>query len=291
MDTWLIILITLVVVGSGIYYMSLLSDKWGRRLWKKKMVLTCLLLFLAGAGLFACFSGLLDQKEFRDTVWYLALFMMGAGGLLLLRLVLMRKKTDEEEEAPKEREERELILPKRPATRKDLLLLLLLTIVYGILVFWRLGSSKVPITFQELEAKGQEDELVLDLGEETEVAQISIYLGHMTDRVVSVSWYDEEQGKWIPLEEEITMESIYNWNVVPVHQKLRYLGVVSRNGSAVYHEIIIEDEEGKRLLPQNRDVYPNLFDEQELYPEELTYYYCTMFDEVHYAGSAYEFLK
>ena len=32
MDTWLIILITLVVVGSGIYYMSLLSDKWGRRL-------------------------------------------------------------------------------------------------------------------------------------------------------------------------------------------------------------------------------------------------------------------
>ena len=96
MDTWLIILITLVVVGSGIYYMSLLSDKWGRRLWKKKMVLTCLLLFLAGAGLFACFSGLLDQKEFRDTVWYLALFMMGAGGLLLLRLVLMRKKTDEE---------------------------------------------------------------------------------------------------------------------------------------------------------------------------------------------------
>lgn len=149
----------------------------------------------------------------------------------------------------------------------------------------------MPITFQELEAKGQEDELVLDLGEETEVAQISIYLGHMTDRVVSVSWYDEEQGKWIPLEEEITMESIYNWNVVPVHQKLRYLGVVSRNGSAVYHEIIIEDEEGKRLLPQNRDVYPNLFDEQELYPEELTYYYCTMFDEVHYAGSAYEFLK
>ena len=88
-----------------------------------------------------------------------------------------------------------------------MLLLLLLTIVYGILVFWRLGSSKVPITFQELEAKGQEDELVLDLGEETEVAQISIYLGHMTDRVVSVSWYDEEQGKWIPLEEEITMES------------------------------------------------------------------------------------
>ena len=291
MDTWLIILITLVVVGSGIYYMSLLSDKSGRRLWKKKMVLTCLLLFLAGAGLFACFSGLLDQKEFRDTVWYLALFMMGAGGLLLLRLVLMRKKTDEEEEAPKEREERELILPKRPATRKDLLFLLLLTIVYGILVFWRLGSSKVPITFQELEAKGQEDELVLDLGEEMEVAQISIYLGHMTDRVVSVSWYDEEQGKWIPLEEEITMESIYNWNVVPVHQKLRYLGVVSRNGSAIYHEIIIEDEEGKRLLPQNRDVYPNLFDEQELYPEELTYYYCTMFDEVHYAGSAYEFLK
>lgn len=291
MDTWLIILIILVVSGSGIYYMSLLSDESGRRLWKKKLLLVCVFLFLSGAGLFACLSGLLDQKEFYDTVWYLALFMAGTGMLLLLRILLVRNKTEEGKRALPRQEEGMLSLPARPVTRKDLLLLLSLTAVYGLLVFLRLGSSKTPLTFQELESKGQEDELVLDLGEEREVAQISIYLGHMTDRVVSVSWYDEGQQKWIPLEEEMTMESIYNWNVVPIHQKLRYLGVVSRNGSAVYHEIVIEDEEGRKLLPKNWDAYPCLFDEQELYPEEQTYYYRTMFDEVHYAGSAYEFLN
>ena len=179
---------------------------------------------------------------------------------------------------------------KEPVTKKQLLLLIVLTVAYGILVFYHLGSRQTPQTSLELVADGTEDEIILDLGEEKEVGSVHVYLGHMLNRVVAISYYDTGLKKWIPLEEEVTMESNYCWNTLEVHHKLRYLGLVSRNANASYQEMVITDEEGVALLPVNAEDYPELFDEQELYPEEMTYYDTTMFDEVYYAGSAYEFL-
>lgn len=180
---------------------------------------------------------------------------------------------------------------KQAVTPKELWLLLGITLVYGILLFYRLGSQETPQTALQLVAEGTQDEIILDLGEEKEIAGIEIYLGHMVDRVVALSYYDGKQKAWIPLEEELTMESNYCWNRIEVNQKFRYLGLVSRSVVASYQEMVILDESGKRLLPVNAEDYPQLFDEQELYPEEMTYYDTTMFDEVYYAGSAYEFLN
>lgn len=179
---------------------------------------------------------------------------------------------------------------KEPVTKKQLLLLIALTAAYGVLVFYHLGSRQTPQTSLELVADGTEDEIILDLGEEKEVGSVHVYLGHMMNRMVAISYYDTGQKKWIPLEEEVTMETNYCWNTLEVHHKLRYLGLVSRNANASYQEMVITDEEGVALLPVNAEDYPELFDEQELYPEEMTYYDTTMFDEVYYAGSAYEFL-
>ena len=176
-------------------------------------------------------------------------------------------------------------------SRKQILYLVILTLAYGILLFYRLGSAQTPQTSLELTSSGVNDEIVLDLGEEKEVGSVQIYLGHMLDRMIAVSYYDTEQKEWIPLEEEITMESNYCWNTLEIHHRLRYLGLVSRNMSASYQEMVILGEDGEHLLPVNAEDYPELFDEQELYPEEMTYYDTTMFDEVYYAGSAYEYLQ
>lgn len=176
-------------------------------------------------------------------------------------------------------------------SRKQILYLVILTLAYGILLFYRLGSTQTPQTSLELTSSGVNDEIVLDLGEEKEVGSVQIYLGHMLDRMIAVSYYDTEQKEWIPLEEEITMESNYCWNTLEIHHRLRYLGLVSRNMSASYQEMVILGEDGEHLLPVNAEDYPELFDEQELYPEEMTYYDTTMFDEVYYAGSAYEYLQ
>ena len=44
-------------------------------------------------------------------------------------------------------------------------------------------------------------------------------------------------------------------------------------------------------MPVNSAEYPELFDEQELFPEYNSYYYGMMFDEIYHGRTAYEFLN
>lgn len=163
---------------------------------------------------------------------------------------------------------------------------------YGLVTFIGLGSRQMPQTSMEIVPdEAGSHEIILDMGSEQEIHSLYMHLGHMLDRVIAVSYYDEQQAQWIPIEEEIELDSNYNWNEVEIDTTLRYLGIVSRSGRAVYNELVLLDGDGELLLPANSDEYPLLFDEQELFPEDITYYYRTMFDEVYYAGSAYEFLN
>lgn len=264
--------------------MSLMSYTGKSRFYKKKVVLAAVLFGLSIPGVIA-------EKA---SLFYCSLAILAAAILWLLFLLWEGMhnrhlwKEDGRVSIRKERFSPEKV--KKPVTRRQILCVAVITLVYGILVFYRLGSLKTPQTSLELSAEQAKDEIILDLGEEKDVGSIHIYLGHMLDRVAAVSYYDTEEKKWIPLEEEVTLESSYCWNTMEVHQRLRYLGLVSRSADASYQEMVIMDEAGNHLLPVNADAYPELFDEQELYPEEITYYDTTMFDEVYYASSAYEFL-
>lgn len=176
--------------------------------------------------------------------------------------------------------------------RREILMLAGIMLGYGLLTFIGLGSRSMPQTAMEIipDEEGSH-EIILDLGEEKELYCIYMHLGHMLDRIIAVSYYDEEEAEWVPLEEEAELGANYNWNQVVIDKKLRYLGIVSRNGKAVFHELVLIDENGEKMLPVNSEEYQLLFDEQELFPDEMSYYDCTMFDEVYYAGSAYEFLN
>ena len=292
----LIIVLEVIFFGiSGIYYMSLMSYTGESQLHKKKTILAAMLSAVSMPGIVLHLLGILQNKECSKGffVCSLALFAAAAVWSVFLLVEKYRNRDLWKKEIKPAVCCQPFLLSAihEPITRKQVLKLLLLTIVYGVVVFYRLGSLQVPQTSLELRTNGTDDEIVLDLGEEIEVGSVEIYLGHTTDRIAAVSYYDEDQKEWIPLEEEASMESNYCWNALEIHHKLRYLGLVSRSGSASYQEMVILSEDGDRLLPVNADDYPKLFDEQELYPEKITYYDTTMFDEVYYAGSAYEFLS
>lgn len=175
-------------------------------------------------------------------------------------------------------------------SKKGLLLLLAITLAYAFLTFWRLGSHTMPSTVyhSDFTTEGT-NEIVLDLGEETAVDQVMIFLGHMMNRTVAVSYFDESAGEWVVATEDDDVDDLYNWNTFDVGEETRFLGIVTKNAAAEYHEMIITDANGDRLIPVNAEDYPELFDEQDLIGETLTYMDRTMFDEVYYAGSAYEF--
>lgn len=295
MISLIIILEVIFLSISGIYYMSLMAYKGQDQFHKKKVVLAVVMFGCSMPGVLTCVTGDLQEKEWGTGFLTCSLTLLGIAVvwlLFLLRERLRNRLLWEEEGKVSIREEVfQADSVKEPVTRKQILCLVVLTFVYGILIFYRLGSRQTPQTSLELSADGIKDEIVLDLGEEKDVGSVQIYLGHMVDRLVAVSYYDTEQKQWVPLEEEVTMESNYCWNTLEIHHKLRYLGLVSRNASASYQEMVITGEDGEHLLPVNAEDYPALFDEQELFPEEMTYYDTTMFDEVYYAGSAYEFLQ
>ena len=284
----LIIILEMIFLSiSGIYYMSLMSYQGEDQLYRKKVVLAATLLGVSVPGVVLQLIGYLSEKEWGSGFYYCSVALMVVSVLWLIYVLVSGRR----HRGRFFGEEQKIESIRQPVTKRQLLCLLLLTFVYGILIFYRLGSLQTPQTSLELRSEGAEDEIVLDLGEEQEIATIQIYLGHQLDRLIAVSYYDTEKKEWVPLEEEVTMEYNYSWSTLEVHHKLRYLGLVSRSSSANYEEMVIISEDGERLLPVNADEYRELFDEQELYPETITYYDTTMFDEVYYAGSAYEFLN
>lgn len=308
MNSIMIILEVIFLIVSGMSYMSLIAYAEEYRFYRKRVLLAVVLLGISLPGIVSYAAGQSAEESWGFGLLCCSVLFAVLSVLWLLYLLAEGKRNDFYRE-----DETELFLKeggaeeeaagkkgwfhsfagsvKDPVTRKELLLLAGLTLLYGFLIFYHLGSLKTPQTSLDLVADGINDEIILDLGEEKEVSAVQIYLGHMLDRMVAFSYYDTKAKEWVPLEEELNMESNYCWNELEIHKKIRYLGLVSRSIVASYQELVILDEEGNQLLPVNAEDYPELFDEQELYPKEMTYYDTTMFDEVYYAGSAYEFLN
>lgn len=173
---------------------------------------------------------------------------------------------------------------------KDLILMLILTAVYAAAVFFRLGSFEAPQT--QANFSGENKEIVLDLGEYTEVSQLSFFLGRRSGADIALSVFNEVTDEWILTEKDAELKTAYCWNNVPMSWKTRYIGIVFTKSEEYYiNELAVIGTNGKLILPVNSAEYPELFDEQVLFPEYNLYYYGMMFDEIYHGRTAYEFLN
>lgn len=173
---------------------------------------------------------------------------------------------------------------------KDLILMLILTAVYAAAVFFRLGSFEAPQT--QTNFSGENKEIVLDLGEYTEVSQLSFFLGRRSGADIALSVFNEVTDEWILTEKDAELKTAYCWNNVPMSWKTRYIGIVFTKSEEYYiNELAVIGTNGKLILPVNSAEYPELFDEQVLFPEYNSYYYGMMFDEIYHGRTAYEFLN
>lgn len=174
----------------------------------------------------------------------------------------------------------------------DTLVVSILTILCGFLIFWRLGSQQAPETEYYFELNNNAgNELILDLGMEYELSEIVIYLGKVDNRLFSFSYFDEQTGQWVLVKENENVSSVFCWNRISCPMRVRFLGVVSMYEKAYVNEMILLDAQGNVITPVNAGVYANLFDEQEKFPGNATYYDQTMFDEIYHARTAYEILN
>ena len=135
-----------------------------------------------------------------------------------------------------------------------------------------------------------ENEIVLQFDGEQPISGISVYLGYKGKREISFSVCDRSTDTWEIVKSRYSVESAFCWNNVEIDRTVSSLGMVLMEDEAQIMEIVCLDDAGEPVLPANAADYPRLFDEQELFVREPTYYEETMFDEVYHGRTAYEFL-
>ena len=217
--------------------------------------------------------------------------------------------------AAEKRERDELLHPqdyRLHLKKRDYIIMGALTLVYGVVAFVHLGTTKAPQTGYVSTAAGET--VVLDLGDNQEDFHL-YYYGGISDTQFSVATsvdgvtYTDEIGaffdrgecfKWLALR-----EPTYNADGVVAGASGGMLALNGRYvrltfdgaGSALW-EVAAVDGEG-RVIPvisvassgavEGRAADPNtLIDEQDTVPEKPTYENSMYFDEIYHARTGYE---
>lgn len=176
-------------------------------------------------------------------------------------------------------------------TARDFFCMAAFPLIFGICIFYRLGSLHTPETFETIKVgEVGENEIVLQFDGEQPISGISVYLGYKGKREISFSVCDRSTDTWEIVKSRYSVESAFCWNNVEIDRTVSSLGMVLMEDEAQIMEIVCLDDAGEPVLPANAADYPRLFDEQELFVREPTYYDETMFDEVYHGRTAYEFL-
>lgn len=177
-------------------------------------------------------------------------------------------------------------------TKYDYIWSLIITIIMGSLIFYKIGATYAPSTEFVLSKNSENiQELIIDFGEEKDVSEAYIFLGRYDNIKLAFSRYDVDNCEWIVEYPEINVSSVYCWNKLEMSTSTQHLGIVPISDEAYINEIVFVDKEGNIIEPVNSKEYSSLFDEQEMFPNDLTYYYSTMFDEVYHARTANEILN
>ncbi len=181
------------------------------------------------------------------------------------------------------------LVPENKLTRWDAVIMVALTVGCALLTYGNLGSLSVPANSYHMQ-RGENHEIVLDLGAEARVERIDIYLGHKNKRTFSFSCIEPGEAQWSLLESKRMLNNPYVWHQIKIEETTRYLGIVSKDVSSEILEMVILGRDGKQILPKNAEKYQELFDEQEHYPKYQTYFDRMIFDELHHARTAYDYL-
>ena len=184
--------------------------------------------------------------------------------------------------------EKEGCLDSEKLTRTDYICMVILILLFTLLAFFRLGNTYAPSSCYTTDTINRD--IVLDFGEYTDIGSISVFLGNLNTRHFSISAFNEVTNAWEVINGDAIAESVFAWNKIDLNYRLRYLGIVATDDTAVINEMVVTGSDGATLVPVNAADYPALFDEQEMMPESKTYMTGTMFDEIYHGRTAYEFL-
>ena len=168
--------------------------------------------------------------------------------------------------------------------RADCLLLALIVILYSCAAFYNLGDTKAPQSFRHFEAG---DRVTVDMGEEKSVNEILFYSGLNTGKCY-VEYSHDGVVFYAAGSFDQKYSALFKWNSAEfmegVDSEARYIRITS-DSDLYIGELSIRTDKG--IVTGEGE----LFDEQSLVPDYMTYLNSTYFDEIYHARTAYEHIE
>ena len=191
-----------------------------------------------------------------------------------------------------------------PMERKDLLPLLIILAVYAIVAFTNLGSTKDPQSFYTFE--GDNDSVVIDLGEQKEISSIMYYSGlYPGDYDL---YYSSNGSNWVRLRDanaqpdangdvndaamHQSYADLFKWQYASIGDtciSTRFIRIVARTLPMELGELALYDEHGRLVNVSGVDSV--LLDEQNTIPDSPSWFNSMYFDEIYHGRTAYENMK
>ena len=179
-------------------------------------------------------------------------------------------------------------------TKFDYIFVVAIMLIYSCIAFYNLGDTKAPQT----ELNIANEPCIIDIGKETEISKLSIYLGSYNideTRSLSIDYLDSNEN--VVSSQTETSGAVFCWNdyIIPeesAKKPIRYIKLSSQTQTLTIKELAIKSSDGKIIDPTNAETSgaSALFDEQNLVPDRTTNLNSTYFDEIYHARTAYEFI-
>lgn len=186
-----------------------------------------------------------------------------------------------------------------PMEKRDIAPLCLITAVYAVVGFFLLGSTEAPQSFHQFTEENQS--VTIDLGEDYQLSKLWYYTGLYTGEYTL--WVSEDGQEWFQLQtdegENLMTQSyseLFKWQEVELKtpiESVRYIFIAATRRPMELGELALFDESGQRIdLSGLADTEAGaLFDEQDVVPEEISWYNSMYFDEIYHGRTAYEHLN
>ncbi|MCI8518819.1 MAG: phospholipid carrier-dependent glycosyltransferase [Clostridia bacterium] len=175
----------------------------------------------------------------------------------------------------------------RKMTKRDWIILGIIVLIYTIISFINLGSTKNPQTFAEMR---QNNSIIIELeGEAKYILKMRHYSGAETG---NYSVYGSKDGINYEIITTYKDKYVFLWEDTVINEELKYLKITANSKESYIGEIALYDENDNLLklkAEDNKD--KQVIDEQDVVPEVIGYMNSVYFDEIYFARSAYEYLN
>nr|MDD6336517.1 phospholipid carrier-dependent glycosyltransferase [bacterium] len=185
-------------------------------------------------------------------------------------------------------------------TLKDVGLMLAITVVYSAFAFFKLGSTKAPVTMWD--PSGASEGALIELEQPSDITKVWFYT-----EISSGSFHFEfsedgvnfQSGNIILFKESGSAQPVFTWISRDVSFRAKYVRVVRNTGSPRMLEIGFSDANNQKIAIKSAQNIPDgrgqisadancLIDEQDCFSGAPTYMDGAYFDEVYHVRTAYE---